>query len=191
MKKSPSILVLTLILGGLSIILAVSVFFVNSITSPIVESSEIQTEKDAFKEVVPEATDFVDVTEKAGDDPAILEVFEAIDGNDTIAYVYVVSTVGYADAIENLVAFDTDTNTIRAIKILKQSETPGLGARASEPEFQDQFQGLAASTISVVKNGADAKNNEIDAITASTITSKAVTKGVNIAIDDFTENFSK
>ena len=42
-----------------------------------------------------------------------------------------------------------------------------------------------------IDNEYDAKNNEIDAITASTITSKAVTKGVNIAIDDFTENFSK
>ena len=191
MKKSPSILILTLILGGLSIILAISVFAVNSITDPIVEIGVKEAEKAAFKEIIPEATDFIDVRDKAGDDPAILEVFEAKKGSDTIGFLYVVSTVGYADAIENLVAIDVATNTIRSIKVLKQAETPGLGSKVAEASFQEQFQGLAISSISVVKNGADQKNNKIDAITASTITSKAVVKGINIVIDDYLANFSE
>ena len=122
MKKSPSILILTLILGGLSIILAISVFAVNSITAPIVEIRAKEAKKAAFKEIIPEATDFIDVRDKAGDNPAILEVFEAKKGSDTpLGFLYVVSTVGYADAIENLVAIDVATNTIRSIKVLKQA----------------------------------------------------------------------
>lgn len=191
MKKSPSILMLTLLLGGLSIILAIAVFSVNAVTYPIVEATAEQEKSDAFIEIVPEASEFIDVTDKAGDDSAILEVYEATDGSDVIAYIYLVSTVGYADDIENIVAIDTATNTIKSIKILKQTETPGLGAKSSEPAFQEQFSGLEVGEVSVVKGGADAASNEIDAITASTITSTAVTKGVNIALDDYQANFGK
>ena len=191
MKKSPSVLILTLILGGLSIILAVSVYALNSITAPIVEEGAREAEKAAFIEIMPEATDFIDVRDKAGDDPAILEVFEVKKNSDTIGFLYVVSTVGYADAIENLVAIDVTTDTIRSIKVLKQAETPGLGSNVTEASFQEQFQGLALSDITVVKNGADKDSNEIDAITASTITSKAVVKGINIVIEDYLANFSE
>lgn len=190
MKKSPSTLTLTLILGVLCVLLAASVFAVNSITSSIITTSEQAAEQAAFNEVVPDADDFIEVTDQAGDDPSILFVYEAKAGGETIAFLYKITTNGYAGAIENLVAIDTQTDTVKAIKILSHSETPGLGANASTPEFQNSFQGLSLSPITVVKNGAVADNNEIDAITASTITTNAVAHGVNIAIDNYLANFS-
>lgn len=64
--------------------------------------------------------------------------------------------------------------------ITSQSETAGLGANCTKDEFKDSFKGKSAE-ITVVKNGA--KNNQIDALTSATITSKAVTRGVNAAIE--------
>ena len=60
----------------------------------------------------------------------------------TLGYLYIVSTVGYAENIKNLVAIDQETQTVKSITILKQNETPGLGAKAKEPEFKDQFKRL-------------------------------------------------
>lgn len=190
MKKSPSILILTLILGGLSIILAISIFTVNSITSPIVKLEANKAEKLAFKQIIPESTDFIDVSDKSGGNPAILKVFEAKKDNKTVGFLYLVSVVGYADVIKNLVAIDVAKSKIKAIKVLSQGETPGLGSKVVEASFQEQFKGLVLSEILVVKNGANNDNNEIDAITASTITSKSVVNGINIAIEDYLANFS-
>ena len=69
---------------------------------------------------------------------------------------------------------------MRAIDITGQSETPGLGANCVREDFKAQFAGKKLG-ISVVKRNA--KDNEIDAISSATITSKAVTKGVNDALE--------
>ena len=63
-------------------------------------------------------------------------------------------------------------------KVLSQAETPGLGAKCVEASFADQFRGFdpAQRTLGVKKDGG-----EIDAITASTITSRAYTSGVALA----------
>ena len=63
--------------------------------------------------------------------------------------------------------------------VLSQSETPGLGAKCTEPAFADQFKNLnpAATKLAVKKDGGD-----IDAITASTITSRAYVAAVNNAL---------
>ena len=72
---------------------------------------------------------------------------------------------------------------ITAIEITDVSnETPGLGQNAVKPSFTDQFKGKDSS-LTVTKSGA--KGNEVNAITGATITSKAVTKSVNLAMDLF------
>ena len=63
--------------------------------------------------------------------------------------------------------------------VISQSETPGLGAKCVEPEFAGQFKNFdpAAKKLTVKKDGGD-----IDAITASTITSRAYTNAVAAAV---------
>ena len=62
------------------------------------------------------------------------------------------------------------------------SETPGLGARSKEEAFYGQYAFKPATELSVVKSGA-AGETEIQAISGATITSKAVTSGVNAAVE--------
>ena len=67
-------------------------------------------------------------------------------------------------------------------KVLSQTETPGLGAKCVEASFSDQFKGFdpAQKKLAVKKDGGD-----VDAITASTITSRAYAVGLATAVKVF------
>lgn len=153
---------------------------VNSITKPIIAENEQKNFEIAMQEVLPEASGFEEVN--LGDytpsetGVTLDSLYRADNGG------YVVSTVcseGYGGDVSVMVGITKDL-TVNQVKIMSMSETPGLGAKASEPEFIGQYDGLAAG-ITVVKNTAPA-DNQIEAISGATITSKAVTKAVNTAL---------
>ena len=75
------------------------------------------------------------------------------------------------------------TGTITGFTILDCSnETPGLGQKSKKPEFMSRFSGKSGE-LTVDKYSNDGQN--IQAITAATITSKAVVKAVNTATEAF------
>ncbi len=84
----------------------------------------------------------------------------------------------------------TNKGTVRAINILSHSETPGLGAKSTEPEFYGQFENRAKLPLKVVKGTAEAED-EISAISGATITSNAVTSGVNAAVEYWSKNLKE
>jgi electron transport complex protein RnfG len=115
----------------------------------------------------------------------VLSVKEAKDSAGTgLGYVIQVKSKGYGDFITYTVGITNDA-TVNGISIIKIAETPGLGMNA-EKVIVPQFADRAATNFSVVKNGqlTDA-NTQIEAISGATITSKAVTNGVNGAIAYF------
>ena len=71
--------------------------------------------------------------------------------------------------------------TVNGYSITDISETPGLGMKAEEESFYSQFQNKLVDTFEVVKTTPSA-DNQIEAITGSTITSKAMANGCNAAI---------
>ena len=95
-----------------------------------------------------------------------------------------VAPVGFGGPILIKVGFKVNAQTGEHIiwntKVLSQAETPGLGAKCVEPAFAGQFKGLdpAANKLYVKKDGGD-----IDAITASTITSRAYVSGIATAVN--------
>ena len=168
-----------------------TVSLVHQITAPVIADSAESSKKLSFEDVFPNANDFKDITAEFPDrDTRISEIYEVQGPDGIIGYLYIVSTVGYADQVKNLVAIDTETQTIKSITILKQNETPGLGAKAKEPEFKDQFNGLPTNQdVTIVKHPGSVETSEVQAITASTITSKAVALGVNLVLADYAKNF--
>lgn len=92
-----------------------------------------------------------------------------------------VAPVGFGGPIAIKVGFDVN-GVIWNTKVLSQAETPGLGAKCEEPAFSDQFKGFDASAkkLAVKKDGGD-----VDAITASTITSRAYADGLALAVKVF------
>ena len=92
-----------------------------------------------------------------------------------------VAPVGFGGPISIKVGFDVN-GVIWNTKVLSQAETPGLGAKCVEPSFSDQFKGFNPSEkkLSVKKDGGD-----VDAITASTITSRAYASALATAVKVF------
>ena len=88
-----------------------------------------------------------------------------------------VSARGYSGSINMMVGVDKSGKII-GVKVLKQTETPGLGANVSNPGFLNQFIGKTA------KDQIEPKK-DIDAITGATISSRAVCKGVKDALEKF------
>ncbi|HPD15187.1 MAG TPA: FMN-binding protein [Planctomycetota bacterium] len=102
------------------------------------------------------------------------------------------SARGYCSRIDVIVSVNAaggvgDAARIRAIKVVGQSETPGLGNKSEEPGFQAQFEGLLLGRLELRKGvpyrapGAP-DDQPIAAITGATITSSAVVKAVQQAI---------
>lgn len=88
-------------------------------------------------------------------------------------YVAEGSANGYGGEIKLMVGFKKDKKTVISYKVLAANETPGLGMKLITPEFANQFNGKDGRNLKVKKQGG-----EIEAITAATITSKAVCKAI-------------
>ncbi len=156
-----------------------SLSMVNEITKPIIEQQQIIAKSNTMKTVLPDATDF--------------EINEVTDGNiSAIAksdngYVISVSLNGFGGKIDLMVGISFD-GIIQGVSVLSHSETPGLGAKAKDAEFIDQYKGQKANNLIIVVKDKTPSNGEVAAITASTITSNAVTNAVNEVIMYFNNN---
>ena len=103
---------------------------------------------------------------------------------DGAGYAVVSPTSGFGGTLTLMVGI-ADDGTVHNTVVLSHSETPGLGAKCTTDEgFIAQFRGFdpAAKTLSVKKDGGD-----LDAITASTITSRAYALAVSNAVAVFNE----
>ncbi|MDD2400739.1 MAG: RnfABCDGE type electron transport complex subunit G [Clostridia bacterium] len=188
------VLKLSLFLLIVASIAGFSISYVNGITDPLIEQQNAEKKQSSFNDVYPGADDVKDESKKYitnDSDEVVKEVNIAYKSNIPVGVIYTVKPNGYNGKIEMLVGFDINSKKITAIKILSQSETPGLGANSKESFFSDRFKGLnAESSIEIVKKES-VQDNEVLAITAATITSKAVASGVNVARQHFISNFAK
>jgi electron transport complex protein RnfG len=168
--------------------------YVNGLASPLIEQQILQNKLDSFQEVYPAGEKVEDETAtylQDPHDPVIKEVNIAYRDGQPAGVIYAVETKGYSGPISLLAGFDIATSRITAIKVLSQRETPGLGAKATESKFQDRYKDKSSEVALEVTKTAPIRENQVQAITASTITTKAVTKGVNAAREHFTAHFAE
>jgi len=111
-------------------------------------------------------------------------VLEARKGGEKAGYVFDVSSHnGYGGDVQIAVGISNEGEIVNLKTVSAANETPGLGARSTEDEFQAQFSGLSALVpVDFSKTGANRDNNEYDAISGATITTTAVKEAVNEAI---------
>ena len=144
------------------------------LTKEPIEAAAVQKTNKAIAQVLPH----FETTEYDEDQ----NYFTAFDGDNVVGYAIVSSTVGFGGALTLMVGVTPD-GVVYNTSVLAHSETPGLGAKCtSDQKFMDQWRGFDASIkkLSVTKDGGD-----VDAITASTITSRAYTQAVANALDTF------
>lgn len=156
----------------------------NQITEPIIAKRNEQANNEARQMVLQDASDFEllspnDYTKNS--EVEIVEVYKGLNNSDVVGYTIKALPKGYGGEIELMIGIKSD-GTISGINIGNMTETPGLGAKAQEEKFYGQYAGKPATELSVIKSGT-AGETEIQAISGATITSKAVTSGVNAAVE--------
>ncbi len=148
---------------------------------PIADANAAKNEA-AIKEVLPDEAVTIEETRTVDCDGASYEYNLAYnEAGDVVGCAINVAPVGFSGPVVIKVGFDIN-GVICNTKVLSQAENPGLGAKCVEPAFADQFKGFnpAEKKLAVTKDGGD-----VDAITASTITSRAYSEGLATAYKVF------
>ncbi len=177
------------------------------VTKAPIAKAQAEAKAKAQKEVMPEADSFSvlytddgkegemlpdsisEAIVQAGmDTTTVSQIDEALDENgETMGYVVTTSNPeGYGGDVEVMsgITKDDENLTIQGISFLSLSETAGMGMRAKDEEFLNQFKELQVvedKLVEYVKDGAE-ESHEIDAISGCTITTSAVTDNVNAAL---------
>ena len=164
---------------------------VNEITKEPIAQQEAKAKAEACKAVFADADDFAAIEDLSGAADAleragltgkadVNEAYEAKKGGETVGYVITVTDhEGYGGDIQFSVGVSTD-DTLTGISILSIGETAGLGMKAKNADFQEQFVGLPATgNLEYTKTGEEGK---IDALSGATVTTNAMTNGTNAAI---------
>ncbi len=152
----------------------------NLITSEKIELNAVETEKMSRMLVLPEGKSYGEVTVLEN---GITYCQGTDDSGNQVGYVFTAGAKGYGGTVSVMVGLDNE-GTITGVEILSHAETPGLGANAVKPDFKERFIGKNGE-LTVNKTSNDGQN--IQAITAATITSKAVTNAVNSITAAFEE----
>lgn len=162
-------------LTSIAVIAGLALGYVNSVTEEPIRLIKEQQLSDGIKAVL--AAD--DLKVEATD---TLENGSVIYRTDKGVAVQATDPNGFGGKLTILVGFDSEA-TIQGYRILETAETPGLGAKADQ-WFQEGQKGNiigmspAKNNMTVSKDGG-----EVDAITASTITSRAFLRAVNMAYE--------
>lgn len=183
-KKGGGILMLVVVLGLITFVCALLLGVINGITKDKIEQNAIETRNAAMSVILPEADSFADVEVSTDwtapadkNQPVISGVYEAQAGGQTIGYCVEVNPKGFGGALTLIVGINAD-GTVAGAQVTAHGETPGLGAKAqSDAAWIGQYAGQPADgSLAVTKDGGS-----ITPITGATITSRAVTLGVNTA----------
>ena len=174
---------------------------VYEITKAPIAAAEMAAKAEAYKTVLPAAEIFEEAgsadalaaanTEISGLGYGNVTVDEAVSGKDAsgaeVGYVVTsTSKDGYGGAITVSVGIEAD-GTVSGIEFLTLAETAGLGMKATEPSFYNQYVNKQADKFVVSKDGGDGE--QIDALSGATITSRAVTGAVNAALGYYQNAF--
>ena len=168
---------------------------VNGVTEPVIAEMERQKTFSAMLEIFTEADDFLPVDEAllaeiASANTFVIEVMEAKKGDETIGFAMKAKSGGYGGDLITQIGINLD-GTMAGIKILQQSETPGLGSRiVDDPAFAASFAGKnTASGLSAVK--APSAENEVMALSGATVSTNGIMVGVNGAVEVFNNFLAK
>lgn len=150
-----------------------------AVTFDPIEKAKKDTLIQALSLVLPAEGEINTDAQYVGMDGRTYEYYvQTVDG-EPVCWAIKSVTDGFGGPLTVMVGMEKD-GIVHAAKVLEHSETPGLGAKCqSDEHFISQFAGFSAAsgTLKVRKDGGD-----IDAITASTITSRAYTLAVENAV---------
>lgn len=189
----------TLILTLITVIAGFLLGAVYEITKDPIARQEAQAKAEAYEQVFTDAAAFEEVKmddtliqtirdqldQEGYKAQSIEEIMRAEDqSGEMLGYAFtVVTSEGYGGDIQFSMGVQND-GTLNGISILSIGETAGLGMNADTPAFKDQFVGKQVEQLQYTKNGAT-QDDEINAISGATVTTNAMTNGVNAGLCAF------
>jgi electron transport complex protein RnfG len=194
MKNIAGMLKLGCILAAYAAVACVMLAFVYTGTSKIIAVRVEADQQAALKEIFPDADSFEPVEGVTSTDPSvsIINAYAAKRNGTTAGMALKLSRASYAGPIIVLAGVSVDKR-ITGVKIMEHSDTPGLGANAASPSYYiDRAKGITFYGQFAEKSVSDpfTVKGDVIAITASTITSRAVTATVKAAGQAAAEWFS-
>lgn len=182
MAKKSSFINMLVALGVICLVCSALLGVVYVMTAEPIAAANLAKTNNAIAEVVPE---FDNVPSegvfKAVVDGKEYSVYPATKGGVPVGYAVESNSIGFGGPIVVMVGFDAEGKIFNT-SVVSHSETPGLGAKITDNtpgNFREQFKGMnpATANLAVTKDGGD-----VDAITASTISSRAFTAAVETAV---------
>ena len=184
----------TLILTAITVVAGCLLGLVYEITKGPIAVAQESAKQKAYRTVLADAQDFTSYEEFDAEESSSLlaeagytsddinEVAVAKDqSGKAIGYVITVTShEGYGGDIQISVGILND-GTVKGIEMLSIGETAGLGMKAKEPEFKDQFKDKQVEKFTYTKSG-EKGDDKIDALSGATITTNAVTNAVDSAL---------
>lgn len=170
LKLGIILLIITVVSAG---VLATS----NNLTKDKIAQLEIENSLRALEDIFGAGYDFKSMDEDRqdsiiADNPEIIEIFESYSNDVLSGYAIKTVSGGYAGDLVVLTGISIERGEILGIKLLEHGETPTLGGKATEPEFEERFPGESIED-----------DIKVEVISGATVTSNGVIKGVNIAKD--------
>ena len=187
-KLESSLLNMVLVLTGVAVIMGGILAYVNYLTEGPIAQQKAKALADGIKsgmgvdELSVAKTDTV--RQNVGGKELTYIIYQTQDAQKKDLGAAVESTTsGFGGDLKVLVGFDPE-GKILGYTLLEQAETPGLGAKADKwfqkGEKGDIIGKSPAEPLTVSKDGG-----QVDAITASTITSRAFLLAVNNAYNAY------
>ncbi|MBQ6431179.1 MAG: RnfABCDGE type electron transport complex subunit G [Oscillospiraceae bacterium] len=168
MKDYKYVLRLTLTLLLITAVVAGLLGLVNYLTEDKIDALTREKAEKAMQDVLP-AAHYEPIAHSMD---GVTEAYRA----DDKGYVVRVNENGFGGSIDMMVGVGAD-GKVCGVSIISHSETASLGANCVREDFRAQYLG-ADSALAVKKDGGT-----IDALTGATVTSRAVTRGVNLALE--------
>ncbi|NLG89495.1 MAG: RnfABCDGE type electron transport complex subunit G [Clostridiaceae bacterium] len=176
-----SIIKPALVLFLVCVVITGALAVVNRVTKDVIEQ-RINAEQEEFRrQLLDDADNFAKIELEPGNE-AVKDVYAGYREGEFEGYVINVTAKGYGGDIAMIVGVDKN-GAITGIIIGDNEETPGLGTKAFEPDFIDQFDKVSVNDVLTVVKQSRKSSNEIQAVSGATITSKGVTQGVQAALD--------
>ena len=161
------------------LIITAALAFTNALTATKIAENEALAQQESMTVVCLDAESFELVKELS--DGTIYKGLSS--SGDTVGYAVSTLSSGYGGQIKVMTGIATDGTIINIDVYYNDDETPGLGKNTSNEDFTSNFKGLFSNDKIVVSKDYSGEGQSVDAVTSSTISSRAVVDAVNTACE--------
>ena len=165
-----------LVLTAICLFISGSLAYVDTLTRPKIETDSAMRARLEMEKIIPEAKDFIVVTDLANLPGTVSGIFAAKDGsNKTVGYIFMLASAGYGGNINLICGIDNSGKIIRT-SVLSHTETKGMtdAVFAAPVSGQQTYQGQYI--------GKDKNLEGVVAVSGATVSSTAYKRGIEGAL---------